>query len=269
MLVTSQDCSADLLTAKGAFALELLETGSLRGAGCCYDSIILGSMLKGEVASMTADEGGRKGDAFFHGWLYRTFIDPALVPVRRLVMNWVPEGSSVVDIGCGTGAQLFALSDRIVSGVGVDLSHTQINHAQKRADRLNLTHIEFFTADATRLDSILDEKFGIAVTSMVIHEMPTEVRLPVLKAMSRIAQQLILVDWEASQPTLWRRIGAHAIERLAGGDHYRGFRSFTASGGIPALLKQADLTVIDEQETAKGTIRLWLCRSHAKTGSIV
>jgi hypothetical protein len=78
--------------------------------------------------------------------------------------------------------------------------------------------------------------------------------------MARIAKHLILVDWEVRQPTLWRRIGAHLIERLAGSEHYRGFCSFTESGGIPALLERTNLTVIDEQETSKGTMRLWLCR---------
>jgi SAM-dependent methyltransferase len=212
-----------------------------------------------EASRKTSNERGSQGESYFHGWLYRTFIDPALVPVRHRVRNWVPEGSSVVDVGCGTGAQLFVLSDRIERGLGVDLSRTQIDYARKQVTKQDRTHIEFLAADAMRLDSIQDGEFDIAVSSMVIHEMPLEKRLPVLNEMRRIAGQLILVDWEAHQPKLWRRIGAHAIERLAGGEHYRGFCSFTESGGIPALLEQADLTVLNEQDTSKGTIRIWLC----------
>ena len=85
------------------------------------------------------------------------------------------------------------------------------------------------------------------------------IRIPVLLEMRRIAQQLIIVDWEAGQSTLWRRISTDFVERLAGRDHYRGYRSFTANGGIPALLDQTGLSVIEEQETSKGTMRLWLC----------
>ena len=198
-------------------------------------------------------------DSYFHGWVYRKIIDPALVPLREHVGWWIPDGSTVVDIGCGTGAQLFALGKRIVRGLGVDHSRTQIEHAQQQTCRLGLPHIEFLAADATHLTSIQDKEFDFAVTSLVIHEMPMEIRLPVLQEMRRIAGQLIVVDWRARQTTLWRRISTHAIERLAGGEHYRGYRSFTKNGGIPQLLKQTDLTVVEEQETSKGTMQLWLC----------
>jgi len=74
-----------------------------------------------------------------------------------------------------------------------------------------------------------------------------------------IARQLIIVDWEARQRTLWRRMSTDFIERLAGRNHYRGYRSFTENGGIPELIDQTGLIVTDEQETSKGTMRLWLC----------
>lgn len=196
---------------------------------------------------------------FFHGWLYRTCVDPRLVPVRELVGKWVPDGASVVDVGCGTGAQLFALSHKIVRGLGVDLSRAQVNHARKRAARFNHSHIEFQEADATRLDVIRDREFAIGVTSMVIHEMPIELRLPVLNELRRISTELIVVDWAVPQPKAWLRVGAHAIERIAGGEHYRGFCSFNQNGGMPALIEQVGLSVIDEQDTAKGSIHLWLC----------
>ena len=199
------------------------------------------------------------GDSYFHGWVYRTIIDPVLVPIRERVGNWIPDRSAVVDIGCGTGAQLFALSDRITRGLGVDHSQTQIEHACRQAGRLGLSHIEFLAADATHLDSIQDGEFDIAVISLAIHEMPMGIRLPVLTETARIARQLIIVDWEARQSSLWRRVSTHFIERLAGREHYSGYRSFTKNGGIPGLLELTDLTVVDEQETAKGTMRLWLC----------
>jgi SAM-dependent methyltransferase len=202
-----------------------------------------------------------KGDSYFHGWVYRTVIDPALAPIRELVGRWIPDGSAVVDIGCGTGAQLFALSKKIARGLGVDHSTTQIEHARQRALAEGFSHSEFLASDATNLESIQDGEFDFAVTSMVIHEMPIEIRLPVLSEMRRMARRLIIVDWEANQPNFWRRIGADFIERLAGGEHYRGYRSFTENGGIPALLRQIGLTVLDERETSKRTIRLWLCKS--------
>lgn len=209
----------------------------------------------------TGSERDMHVDSYFHGWLYRTFIDPAMVPIRELVREWVPSGSSVVDMGCGTGAQLFALRDRIVRGLGIDSSPAQINQAIRRAARLQCEHIDFWTSDATRLESIRDGEFDIAMTSMVIHEMPEDIRIPVLTEMRRIARQLVLVDWQVPQPNLLHKFGTHFIERFAGTEHYRGFRSFNASGGMPALLVRTGLTVLDEQGTGKGTMRLWRCRS--------
>ena len=181
--------------------------------------------------------------SYFHGWVYRKIIDPALVPIRDQVGRWIPDGSTVVDIGCGTGAQLFALGNRIVRGLGVDHSNTQTGHARQQANSLRLPHIEFLTADATHLESIRENEFDFAVASLVIHEMPMEIRLPVLQEVQRIARQLIIVDWEARQPTLWRRISTNVIERMAGGEHYRGYRSFVRNGGIPDMLEQIGLTI--------------------------
>jgi len=209
--------------------------------------------------SKIGTESKKRGDAYFHGWLYSFFLDPRMVPIRDRVSDCIPEGSSVVDIGCGTGAQLFALSKKIKRGLGVDSSPAQINQALRQKAKLGTDHIEFSSSDATRLNSIEDGEFDFAMSSMVIHEMPEEIRLPVLKEMRRIARQLIVVDWDVPQSTLSRKIGTHIIERFAGREHYRGFCSFNKSGGMPALFETLGLTVIDEQVTAQRTIRLWRC----------
>ena len=57
-------------------------------------------------------------DNFYDGWLYHLFVDPVLRRVRRLVRDQVTAGSSLIDIGCGTGELLFSLADRCSELVG-------------------------------------------------------------------------------------------------------------------------------------------------------
>ncbi len=197
--------------------------------------------------------------SYFHGVIYRHFIDPALIPIRKRVRQWIPEEATVLDIGCGTGAQLFALSDSISRGLGIDLSNTQIEHANRRAREAGLGNLEFWATDASRLVKLGDREFDFAVASLVIHEMPAGIRLMVLREMARVAKQLILVDWEHRQRNPWRTFNVNLIEFLAGFQHYRGFRSFIRNGGMTKLLDQASLSIDAEQETSKGTMHLWLC----------
>ena len=74
------------------------------------------------------------------------------IKVRRDEWRWVSahledlgEELNVLDIGCGNGALLDALSGRITSGAGVDVSQQMISHAQERhstQEHLSFTHIE-------------------------------------------------------------------------------------------------------------------------------
>jgi len=201
-----------------------------------------------------------KNNHLYDGWFYHQFIDPALAGIRRRVAKLVPADASVVDVGCGTGDQLLHISGQISTGLGIELSETMVRAARSRASGLNLDHIEFQHQDARDLSALPDLSFDIAMCSMMIHEMPSSSRLPVLKEMIRLGQQLILVDWICPQSSTWKRWSTHTIEFFAGWQHYAGYRSFMSEGGIPKLLEQTDLEVIETQITSKGTIQLWICQ---------
>jgi len=66
--------------------------------------------------------------------------------LERLVRFIVPEGASVLEVGCGTGDLLAAL--RPADGVGVDLSPRMIDIARRKHPQLH-----FEVADAESLDS--------------------------------------------------------------------------------------------------------------------
>jgi SAM-dependent methyltransferase len=201
---------------------------------------------------------------FYDGWIYRQFIDPSLAGIRKRIAKIVPAGSSVIDVGCGTGDQLLHIADKIVHGVCIELSETMVKTGRKQAKRQGAGHCEFQLADATDLSHLEDQSFDFAMSSMVIHEMPEEKRIPVLKEMKRLGKQLILVDWINPQPSNWRLVGTHMVEFMAGWEHYSGFRSFMKQGGMPKLIEAVGLETIETQITTKGTIQLWLCKAVKK-----
>ena len=59
------------------------------------------------------------------------------IRVRQDEWNWledrIPTNATVCDIGCGTGALMRALRNRIKSGVGLDESQQMLNQARKRS----------------------------------------------------------------------------------------------------------------------------------------
>jgi SAM-dependent methyltransferase len=79
--------------------------------------------------------------------------------IERLARFFIPEGASVLEIGCSTGELLSSLKPR--RGVGIDLSREQIEIARRKYPAL-----EFQVGDAEAL--ALDEKFDFVVLSDVI-----------------------------------------------------------------------------------------------------
>lgn len=65
---------------------------------------------------------------------------------RHYVNRFVVQGRvapRVLEIGCGTGRNLFALASEISEGWGVDVSKKMIQHAKERARRRNVTNLRF------------------------------------------------------------------------------------------------------------------------------
>ncbi|MCF7808174.1 MAG: class I SAM-dependent methyltransferase [Candidatus Marinimicrobia bacterium] len=201
----------------------------------------------------------RANNHFYDGWAYQRFIDPALASIRKRVAAIIPEGSTVLDVGGGTGNQVLFMAEKIKSAICIELSETMVNTARRQADRRGIDNCDFQLADATDLSHLADKSFDYSISSMVIHEMPEAKRLPVLKEMKRLGNQIILVDWIYPQTSTPKLISTHIVEFMAGWQHYAGFRSFMQGGGMPALLQEVGLEVIETQITNKGTIQLWVC----------
>ncbi|WP_218040234.1 class I SAM-dependent methyltransferase [Actinomadura sp. WMMB 499] len=73
-------------------------------------------------------------------------VDELFKPIEDLLVESVPAGGRVLDVGCGTGATTVAAARRSDS-VGIDISEPMIEAARARAERAGVT-ARFVRADA-------------------------------------------------------------------------------------------------------------------------
>lgn len=192
--------------------------------------------------------------------IYDRLIEPMQAGVRRVALDVVPPQPdwSVLDVGCGTGTGLAHYLAAGCTVTGVDTSPAMLAQARDRlADRaeLLLTEGKTLPFDA--------DGFDLVTSSMVIHELAAGTRESFVAEMARVARpegRLLLVDFRFGSLRGWRgpvlRGLNRAIERFSG--HYAGYRSFRASGGVPAVVRGAGLAIEREKIVAGGNIGLYV-----------
>ncbi len=114
---------------------------------------------------------------------------PYICPFDQ-VLPVIPEGSSVLDVGCGGGLLLFLLTayDRAAHGTGIDVSASSIGFARRTllAHSSDLqTRLSFLHMDATKLWPV--ETFDVVSLVDVMHHVPPAKHFDVLrKALSHV-----------------------------------------------------------------------------------
>jgi SAM-dependent methyltransferase len=187
--------------------------------------------------------GQKRKDHFYEGWLYHFLVDPFLRRVHRLVRSQVKPGSTLIDIGCGTGELLFSLAEVGSKLLGVETSKRMWSFANQRARVRGFHNVQILFGDGAKLDNFSAGSFDYAIACMVLHEMAVSKRLPVLKEMKRLAPHLILVDYRVPPPTNLAAAICRFIERLAGPHHFNNYTSFINGGGLLSLSETLGLTV--------------------------
>lgn len=189
--------------------------------------------------------------------VYEKLIDPLLEKVRILISEFISQNSTIVDIGCGTGALAFCLAkDKNCSIRGVDLAPGKIARAKDRKANADFPKVHFAVADATSLEWISDQQFDVATMSLFLHSLPENVRRQVLQEAIRVAKRLIIADYVTKQPKSFSGVAVKGIERFAGGEHFQSFKQFSESGGLETLLEEAGLKIAEEKLNPSKTVRV-------------
>jgi ubiquinone/menaquinone biosynthesis C-methylase UbiE len=166
-------------------------------------------------------------------------------------------GDKVVDVCCGTGAQVLEYGRRGIVATGIDISPSMLKIATRNMRRQKAVNVSFQLADATSLP-LPDGYFDYASISLGLHDKEKPNRYQIISEMQRVIKQdgaLILIDFQVPLPRNVWGVSARAIEFLAGGSHYQGFRDYLANGGLKDILTNHGLR---EQ-----------CRTYPKNGLLV
>ena len=189
---------------------------------------------------------------------YETLVDSLLRDLRKFTTEFsgMKAGDKVIDVCCGTGAQVLEYGRHGIIATGIDSSQDMLKIATRNRMRQKAVNVSFQLADATNLP-FPDGYFDYATVSFGLHDKEKPIRYQIIFEMKRVVKpngSLILVDFQVPLPRNAWAVFARAIEFLAGGSHYQGFKDYLATGGLEDILKNHGL-----QEE---------CRTYLKSGLI-
>ena len=193
---------------------------------------------------------------WYDGLFYDKVIAPNQDTLFKHILNLIEPGSSVIDVGCGTGRFSFSSSYKFNSVLGIDLSKKNIERANitlagRPDDKISFRH-------TSAREIILNGKdhFDYAVMTYVIHEVDSEERINLLNEISQIADKIIIGDYLYPRPKGFWNVLNEVVEFVAGKDHYRNFKTYLAEKGINGLAEKAKMKIIREIKNGSKTAHI-------------
>lgn len=169
-------------------------------------------------------------------------------------------GTRVLDIGCGTGAQLAIYQMRGCDVYGIDLSLSMLRVAR---ENLGVKAV-LQNCDATELP-YQDGTFDLVHSSLFLHQLRPEVRTAALAEAVRVMRSdghLLLIDFHPGGENTFKgkstKFLISSVEFLAGWEHFRNSREFLSRGGIPKLAKKQHLRVRKAFIVGNGNLGVYL-----------
>jgi len=193
---------------------------------------------------------------WYDGWFYDRCIAPNQDRLFGKIKSLIPRGSTVIDVGCGTGRLAFTLADTCSAVLGVDLSKRNVERAQLRLSRTPHHGVSFGHKSIREVLLEGTKRFDYAVLTYVLHEVEAEDRSTLLKEAAEVADRVVIGDYLVPvRGGFWSFLN-EVVERAAGRDHYRNFRSYVARGGIAGLVTTGEMQVLQEYQDTPRTSHL-------------
>jgi 2-polyprenyl-3-methyl-5-hydroxy-6-metoxy-1,4-benzoquinol methylase len=183
---------------------------------------------------------------WYDGLFYDLFIAPHQDRAFLHVREFIADGSTLLDVGCGTGRLVFQLADKCDRIDGIDPSAKNIDIARRKVTAKPSDKVRFHHTDALAFLAESDLRFDYVTMSYVIHEIDESERITLLHTLSAVAHKIIMVDYLVPQTRGHWRILNEAVEFVAGSSHYRNFKSFMAGNGLTGVLDRAGLKILRE-----------------------
>ena len=195
---------------------------------------------------------------------YDRFVGRFTNALRHIGMKMYPlkPEMKVLEVGCGTGANLMLYGQAGCSVYGIDSSPSMLAVASaKLGEGAGLQ-----LGDASRMP-YQDNFFDLVVAMFTLHEMPRETRPLVMREMIRVTKQegrILIIDFHSDRirfPKGWIYKGVILfIERVAGREHFSNYRDFLSRKGVPGLIEDQRLIVDRRKIVSEGNIAFFLLK---------
>lgn len=197
----------------------------------------------------------------YAGWYDRLF-EPMNRGLRVLGLRlFLPKpGMKILDVGCGTGAHLELYRRFQCSLFGIDSSPSMLEIARARLGQA----AELRLGNAADLPYPSGE-FDLVLSMLCLHEMKPQDRTTSVEEIKRVLDpsgRIVLIDHHPGpiQPLQGWITKAVVLlaEAAAGREHFRNYRQFMASHGLPALVERCALTADKTRIVAGGALAIML-----------
>jgi len=156
------------------------------------------------------------------------------------MVELVLPNSKVIEFGCGNGDLLFKLAPRISDGLGIDLSESLIAYAEQRRLSEGMKNIVFERYDLAE-EFKYDEDYDYAIASLLLHVMPQDKAIALLKRMLDISATSLICEFVKPE-NLKQSALLWMDQRFSG--HYQNFKTYQQNNYMDGLLqKLPDCTV--------------------------
>lgn len=112
----------------------------------------------------------------------------------------IPEGSTIFDIGCGTGKYLKALKKRRLTILAMDISKELIEENKKSEE---LSHVNFFTGDCTDLSFLKDKEIDYVTGVNILNILYPEMVESLLEQLTRVASNGLFAFTLPARADMW------------------------------------------------------------------
>ncbi|MCG7874584.1 MAG: class I SAM-dependent methyltransferase [Candidatus Thiodiazotropha lotti] len=185
-------------------------------------------------------------------WIKSRAADRVLAPLRKELLELIDHGSSIIEIGCGTGDLIFQSASKIRSGYGVDLDRDMINYAEGKRREKELDHITFECINALNLSNL---KYDIATSTLCLHELCEKDACKLLRMMVDVSKKVLIADYTKAN-SFSGKLGIGIDELFSG--HYGNYKRYRRNGEIPSYVSKIGAKIISVQASTVDGITIWV-----------
>ncbi|WP_051450626.1 class I SAM-dependent methyltransferase [Actinospica robiniae] len=145
----------------------------------------------------------------YDGFVNAFFAGRRPAVFRKLAgLSGAEPGDRALDVGCGTGYLTSMLAAAVAPGgsvSGVDASAAMVAEANRLRSS---THCTYTVGAAERLE-FEDGRFDVVTSSLMLHHLPTELRVPALREMRRVLRpggRVLIAEFRPPRTGLGRRV---------------------------------------------------------------